>query len=75
MMLSDIFPTGYFGADNAEIKPGNTVAVFGCGPVGLFAIVSAFLMGAARIFAVDRIPYGSMRRGATKGRSHQFRRG
>jgi threonine dehydrogenase-like Zn-dependent dehydrogenase len=56
IMLSDIFPTGYFGADNAEIKPGNTVAVFGCGPVGQFAILSAFLMGAARVFAVDRIP-------------------
>ena len=56
IMLSDIFPTGYFGADNAEIKPGNTVAVFGCGPVGLFAIVSAFLMGAGRVFAVDRVP-------------------
>lgn len=56
IMLSDIFPTGYFGADNAEIKPGNTVAVFGCGPVGLFAILSAFLMGAGRVFAVDRVP-------------------
>ena len=56
IMLSDIFPTGYFGADNAEIKPGNTVAVFGCGPVGQFAIVSAFLKGAGRVFAIDRIP-------------------
>ncbi len=56
IMLSDIFPTGYFGADNAEIRPGNTVAVFGCGPVGQFAILSAFLMGAGRVFAVDRIP-------------------
>lgn len=55
IMLSDIFPTGYFGADNAEIKPGNTVAVFGCGPVGQFAIMSAFLMGAGRVFAVDRV--------------------
>ncbi len=55
IMLSDIFPTGYFGADNAEIKPGNTVAVFGCGPVGQFAILSAFLIGAARVFAVDRV--------------------
>jgi threonine dehydrogenase-like Zn-dependent dehydrogenase len=55
IMLSDIFPTGYFGADNAEIKPGNTVAVFGCGPVGQFAILSAFLMSAGRVFAVDRV--------------------
>lgn len=53
--LSDIFPTGYFGADIAEIKPGNTVAVFGCGPVGILAIVSAFLMGAGRVLAIDTI--------------------
>jgi threonine dehydrogenase-like Zn-dependent dehydrogenase len=55
ILLSDIFPTGYFGAELAEIRPGNTVAVFGCGPVGQFAIVSARLLGAARIFAVDNI--------------------
>ncbi|MFM0204915.1 glutathione-dependent formaldehyde dehydrogenase [Paraburkholderia fungorum] len=51
--ISDIFPTGYFGADLANIKPGQTVAVFGCGPVGQFAVASAKLMGAGRIFAVD----------------------
>ncbi|MFO0753643.1 MAG: zinc-dependent alcohol dehydrogenase [Thermodesulfovibrionales bacterium] len=56
ILLSDIFPTGYFGADLAEIKSGNTVAVFGCGPVGQFAILSAFLMDAGRVIAVDRIP-------------------
>jgi threonine dehydrogenase-like Zn-dependent dehydrogenase len=56
IMLSDIAPTGYFGADLAEIKEGNTVAVFGCGPVGQFAIMGAKLMGAGRVFAVDRIP-------------------
>lgn len=55
LMLSDIFPTGYFGADMADIHEGSTVAVFGCGPVGQFAILSAFLMGAGRVFAVDRI--------------------
>jgi threonine dehydrogenase-like Zn-dependent dehydrogenase len=55
ILLSDIFPTGYFGAHLAEIKPGNTVAVFGCGPVGQFAILSAFLRGAGRVFAIDRI--------------------
>lgn len=55
ILASDIFPTGYFGADLAGIKHGDTVAVFGCGPVGLFAIASAGLMGAGRIFAVDRI--------------------
>lgn len=54
ILLSDIFPTGYFGAQLAEISPGDTVAVFGCGPVGLFAIASARLLGAARVFAIDR---------------------
>lgn len=53
IMLSDIFPTGWFGAELAEIKPGDTVAVFGCGPVGQFAIASAKLMHAGRIFAID----------------------
>ncbi|WNG30218.1 glutathione-dependent formaldehyde dehydrogenase [Cystobacter fuscus] len=53
ILLSDIFPTGYFGADLAEIKPGDTVAVFGCGPVGQFTILSAKLMNAGRIFAID----------------------
>lgn len=55
IMLSDIFPTGYFGADLASIHPGHTVAVFGCGPVGQFVIASAKLMGAGRIFAVDAV--------------------
>lgn len=56
ILLSDIFPTGYFGAEMAEITSGDTVAVFGCGPVGQFAIASAKLMGAARVFAIDRLP-------------------
>lgn len=56
ILLSDIFPTGYFGAEMAEIRPGDTVAVFGCGPVGLFAIVSARLLGAGRVFAIDQYP-------------------
>ncbi|WP_346795853.1 zinc-dependent alcohol dehydrogenase [Halomonas sp. Bachu 37] len=51
--MSDIFPTGYFGAVSAEINDGDTVAVYGCGPVGLFAVVSAFLLGAGRVFAID----------------------
>lgn len=54
ILLSDIFPTGYFGAKMAEIQPGDTVAVFGCGPVGQFAIVSAKLLGAGRVFAIDQ---------------------
>lgn len=53
ILLSDIFPTGYFGAELAEISSGDTVAVFGCGPVGQFAIASAKLLGAARVFAID----------------------
>jgi len=53
ILLSDIFPTGWFGADIAEIEEGDVVAVFGCGPVGQFAIASAKLMGAGRILAID----------------------
>jgi len=56
LLLSDIFPTGYFAADMADIAEGHTVCVFGCGPVGLSAIVSARLMGASRIIAVDHEP-------------------
>ena len=53
ILISDIFPTAYFGADIAEIEDGDAVAVFGCGPVGQFAIASARLLGAGRVFAVD----------------------
>lgn len=56
ILLSDIAPTGWFGADIANIHPGSTVAVFGCGPVGMFAIVAARMMGAGRVFAVDTVP-------------------
>jgi threonine dehydrogenase-like Zn-dependent dehydrogenase len=56
ILLSDIFPAGYFGAELAEIVPGDVVAVFGGGPVGQFAILSAFLLGAGRVLAVDNIP-------------------
>ncbi len=56
ILISDIFPTGYFGAELAEITPGDTVVVFGCGPVGLFTIISAGLLGAGRILAVDHEP-------------------
>ncbi len=55
LMLSDIFPTGYFGTELAHIHAGHTVSVFGCGPVGQFAIVSALLKGAGRVLAVDCI--------------------
>lgn len=53
ILISDIFPTGWFGADMAEIHNGHTVAVFGCGPVGQFTIASAMLMNAGRVIAVD----------------------
>ncbi len=54
IMISDIFPTAYFGAEIAEVSDGDAVAVFGCGPVGQFAIASAKILGAGRIFAVDK---------------------
>jgi threonine dehydrogenase-like Zn-dependent dehydrogenase len=57
LFLSDIFPTGYMGADLCEIKPGDVIAVWGCGPVGQFAIASARLLGAERVIAIDRFPY------------------
>jgi threonine dehydrogenase-like Zn-dependent dehydrogenase len=56
ILLSDIFPTAYFGAKLAEIAAGDTVAVYGCGPAGQFAIASAKLLGAGRVFAIDTIP-------------------
>lgn len=55
LFLSDIFPTGYMAAENCNIEPGDTVAVWGCGPVGLFCIKSAFLLGAARVLAIDDV--------------------
>ena len=56
LFLSDILPTGWMAAENAEIELGDTVAVFGCGPVGLFAVQSAFLKGAERVIAIDHFP-------------------
>ena len=56
LFLSDILPTGWMAAENAAIEPGDTVAVWGCGPVGLFAIQSALLMGAHRVIAIDHYP-------------------
>jgi threonine dehydrogenase-like Zn-dependent dehydrogenase len=54
LFLTDIFPTGYMAAENCGIQPGDTVAVWGCGPVGLFAIRSAWMLGAERVIAIDR---------------------
>jgi len=56
LFLTDIFPTGYQAAENCDIEPGHVVAVWGCGPVGLFTIQSALLLGAARVIAIDRLP-------------------
>lgn len=55
LFLSDIYPTGWMSADNADIEPGDTVAIWGCGPVGQFAIRSAWMLGAGRVIAIDRI--------------------
>lgn len=56
LFLSDIFPTGYMAAENCDIEPGDTVAVWGCGPVAQFAIQSAWMLGAGRVIAIDRVP-------------------
>jgi threonine dehydrogenase-like Zn-dependent dehydrogenase len=56
LFLSDIFPTGYMAAENCSITPGDTVAVWGCGPVGQFAIRSAWMLGAGRVIGIDRVP-------------------
>ena len=56
LFLTDIFPTGFQAAENCGIKPGDTIAVWGCGPVGQFAIRSAFLLGAERVIAIDDVP-------------------
>ncbi|MCK2215820.1 glutathione-dependent formaldehyde dehydrogenase [Actinomadura sp. ATCC 31491] len=57
LFLSDIFPTGFMGAEMCDIKPGQTIAVWGAGPVGQFAAASAFLLGADRVIVIDRFPY------------------
>ncbi len=56
LFLSDIFPTGYQAAENCDIEPGDIVAVWGCGPVGQFAIQSALMLGAEHVIAIDRVP-------------------
>src|SRR5205814_4509637 len=56
LFLSDIFPTGYMAAEQAEIEPGDIVAVWGCGPVAHFCIKSAWMLGAGRVIAIDTVP-------------------
>ncbi len=68
LFLSDIFPTGYMAAENAGIEAGDTVAVWGCGPVGQFTIQSAWMLGAGRVIAIDRVPE-RLRMAEQKGRA------
>jgi threonine dehydrogenase-like Zn-dependent dehydrogenase len=68
LFLSDIFPTGYMAAENCNIEPGDTVAVWGCGPVGQFAIRSAWMLGAGRVIAIDRQPE-RLRMAAERGKA------
>src|SRR3546814_13397122 len=72
LFLSDIIPSGWMAADNADIEEGDTVAVWGCGPVGLFAIQSALLMGAERVIGIDHYPHRlELARGAEERRVGQ----
>ena len=76
LFLSDIFPTGYMAAEVCDIQPGDIVAVWGCGPVGQFAIKSAYLLGAERVIAIDRFPYRlRMAARARRRRDDQLRGG
>jgi threonine dehydrogenase-like Zn-dependent dehydrogenase len=68
IFLSDIFPTGYMAAENCNIRPGDTIAVWGCGPVGQFAIKSAYLLGAERVIAIDDVP-ARLRMAAREGKA------
>jgi threonine dehydrogenase-like Zn-dependent dehydrogenase len=68
LFLSDILPTGYMAAENAQIEPGDTVAVWGCGPVSQFVIQSAWMLGAGRVIAIDRVPE-RLEMARTKGRA------
>src|SRR5688500_13540872 len=68
LFLSDIFPTGYMAAENADIEAGDTVAVWGAGPVGQFCVQSAWLLGAGRVIAIDRVPE-RLEMARTKGRA------
>jgi threonine dehydrogenase-like Zn-dependent dehydrogenase len=68
LFLSDIFPTGYMAAENCGIRRGDTIAVWGCGPVGQFAIKSAYLLGAERVIAIDRFP-DRLRVASTEGKA------
>ncbi len=73
LFLSDIFPTGYMAAENCQIEGGDTVAVWGCGPVGQFAIKSAWMLGAGRVIAIDNVPERlAMAEGESKAETINF---
>jgi threonine dehydrogenase-like Zn-dependent dehydrogenase len=72
VFLTDIFPTGYMAAENCDIMPGDTVAIWGCGPVAQFAIRSAFMLGAERVIAIDRVPERLQMANRWWGRSPQL---
>lgn len=71
LFISDIFPTGYMAAENCNIRPGDVIAVWGCGPVGQFAIKSAYLLGAERVIAIDRFP-GRLQMAQEQGQAETF---
>jgi len=75
LFLSDIFPTGYMAAENCEIQGGETIAVFGCGPVAQFAIRSAFLLGAERVIAIRHRARAPGHGGGRRGHPHRFYEG
>jgi threonine dehydrogenase-like Zn-dependent dehydrogenase len=68
LFLSDIFPTAYMAAENCSIQPGDTIAVWGCGPVGLLTVASAYLLGAERVIAIDRVP-GRLKKASQEARA------
>ncbi len=68
LFLTDVFPTGYMAAENCDIQPGDTIAIWGCGPVGQFAIKSAYLLGAERVIAIDNVPE-RLRMAETQGKA------
>ncbi len=75
LFLSDIFPTGYMAAENCGMEPGDTIAVWGCGPVGQFAIRSAWMLGAGRVIAIDTVPERLAMAAAGKAETIDFMKG
>ena len=72
LFLSDVFPTGWMAAENTDLEPGDTVAVWGCGPVGQFTIRSLWMMGAGRVIAIDQVPERLAMAAAAKAETINF---